>query len=87
MRKNPKLNIMMSAWYLDRLVAHYNSVSQGLAHYNGGHWQGYRYGLLNKQTNGKKLNKKEKTHLSKLAKETEGYVPRILDFNKSFKEL
>lgn len=81
---DPKTNIKMTAWYLNRLIRHYGSVEKGLAYYNGGSYNAYRYGLKLKFENGIALTDEEQQHLSRLAPETENYVPKILTYQEKF---
>ena len=76
----PKMNIKISAFFLERLLVRYQNESQALAYYNGGGYNAYRYGLKGKSD----LTELEKEDLSKLAKETDDYVPLVLSFKKKF---
>ena len=78
---NPRTNIKMTTWYLNRMILYYNSVSKALAHYNGGYRQAYRYGLIGRTD----LTEDETIALNKLASETKDYVPKVLNNFKKFK--
>ena len=77
----PKMNVKLSAFFMERLLSRYKNEQQALAYYNGGGYNAYSNGLKRKNS----LTKNEKIDLSKLAKETEEYVPRVLSFKKKFK--
>ena len=78
---NPKTNIKMTTWFINRLIIYYNDVSKALAHYNGGYRQAYRYGLIGRTD----LTEEETNNLNKLASETKDYVPKVLNNFKKFK--
>ena len=80
---DPKMNIKMTIWYLNRLIQNYNNLEQALAHYNGGYRQAYRYSLVHR----KNLSDDEKYELNKLAEETRDYVPKVLNNFTKFNEM
>lgn len=85
---DPTLNIKITAWYLSYLmVTNNNKFKIALAYYNGGFWQAKRYKLLLRKNAGHKLTHEELAQIERMPKETQEYVPLVINNYKSIKDL
>lgn len=88
---DPKINIKMTAWYLNDCISKENGdIELGLARYNGGPLEAWRYKCNRNWKNAKEgtvISVKEMLGAVRLRKETKEYAPKILKYESKISRI
>ncbi len=82
---NPVVNIKITAWFLNWCIKkEKGNLDLGLAHYNGGPRNAWRYKCYMKYLNNTKLSPLESLGISRLPKETKHYVSQVKKIDEEY---
>jgi hypothetical protein len=85
---NPVMNIKMTAWFLNWCIEkEKGSLELGLAHYNGGPRNAWRYKCFMKKENKHKITGMELIGVMNLSPETKSYVSKVKLINDQYSKL